>query len=209
MFVLLGALIVFATIGVIISSSTKTADIPLTIWGEECPDVTGVSNFDATSYTGQWFQLSALPLTFNIDDTCVWAKYTLLSNGNIAVNNSGIRPSTGKRSFATGEAAVVQNTSGELDVQFFKDPSPTADPNYIVLDTNYTEFTYVWNCNSTVSYHTPQLWIMNREYDRNTEYTLLQLEEALDILTDFGYDSGSVDKVRDNMGITDQENCDY
>jgi len=197
-------------LGVIISFATMKADMPLFIWGEECPDVTGVSNFDVTSYTGRWFQLSALPFIFtNAEDTCVWANYNLLSNGNIAVNNSGIKQSTGERSGATGEAAAVENTSGELDVQFFKDPSSTADPNYIVLDTDYTEFTYVWSCNSNVFYHTPQLWILNREHDRNAEYTLLQQERALDILTDFGYDSGCVDKVRDNMGITDQGNCDY
>jgi len=197
-------------LGVIITFAAMKADNPLFVWGEGCPDVNGVSGFDVTSYTGRWFQLSALPFIFtNADDTCVWANYTLLSNGNIAVNNSGIKQSTGKRYGATGEAAVVEDTSGELDVQFFKAPSSTADPNYIVLDTDYTEFTYVWSCNGYFFFHAPQLWILNREHDRSAKYTLWQQKKALDILTDMGYDSGSVDKVRDNMRITDQGNCDY
>merc|ERR1719317_291358 len=76
----------------------------------------------------------------NFTDICVWAKYTMLPNGDIAVNNSAVDLSTGVRTFSTAVAAVVR--SGELDVQFYLPASSTAEPNYIVLDTDYTGFGY-------------------------------------------------------------------
>jgi len=186
------------------------AGLPVFIWGENCPDVSGTPNFDVTRYTGQWFQLSALPFLFVSDDsTCVWAKYKLLSNGNVAVNNSGIKPSTGKRFEALGEAALTSSTAGELDVEFFLKPKSTANANYIVLNTDYTEFTYVWSCQSYFNAHVPKLWILNRNYNQTLEYVHKQEQAAVEVLKGFGYGSKSIDLVVGSLKITSQANCDY
>jgi len=186
------------------------ADLPVVIWGEACPKVEGMPNFDATRYTGQWFQLSSLPFVFaSSDSTCVWANYTLLSNGNVGVNNSGIDPSTGNRFEALGEAALTSDTAGELDVEFYKKPSATANPNYFVLETDYNEFSYVWSCQSFFFAHVPMLWILNRGYDHTVEYIHQQEQNAVKILEGFGYGSKSIDLVVGSLDITDQSNCDY
>jgi len=201
--------IVLWTITTIVSLK---AGLPVFIWGENCPEVSGTTNFDVKLYTGQWFQLSALPFIFASDDsTCVWAKYKLLSNGNVAVNNSGINPSpsTGKRFVALGEAALTSNTTGELDVEFFWKPKPTAHANYIVLNTDYSGFSYVWSCQSYFAAHVPMLWILNRDYNRTVEYVHQQEQAAVEILKSFGYGSKSIDLVVGSLQVTNQANCDY
>jgi len=191
-----------------ITFSSLKADFPVVIWGKGCPNVSGTSNFDISRYVGQWFQLTSLPFFFaSTKDTCTWAKYTLLQNGNIGVNNTEIK--NGKRTGVVGEAAPIKNTSGELDVEFFKTPSTTAEPNYIVLDTDYTEFAYIWSCGSLSFAHTPMLWILNRGYNHTVEYVQQQAKNALDILEGFGYDSESISKVWRSFVITNQTNCDY
>jgi len=193
---------------IIMTLSTLKADFPVLIWGHVCPDVKGVSNFDVQSYIGQWFQLTALPFAFvNTATTCVWAKYKLLPSGNIAVNNTYLKD--GKRSGITGEAAPIENTSGELDVEFFKSPSTTASPNYIVLNTDYTGFSYVWSCTSFYFGHSPMLWILNRNYNHTQEEVNQQAKNALDILKGFGYDTDSSTEVWRRLVPTDQTNCDY
>jgi len=192
-----------------ITLSSLNADTPVVIWGEGCPTVSGKANFEVARYVGQWYQIIALPFLFaSSSDTCTWAKYTLLENGNIGVNNTQIN-SDGKRTGVTGEAAPIEGESGELDVEFFTKPSTTASPNYFVLDTDYTEFAYVWGCSSLYFAHSPMLWILNRAYNHTEEYVKQQAKNALDILTSFGYDSDSVSHIWNDLVITDQTNCDY
>jgi len=195
-------------IWIVVTLSTLKADFPVIILGHGCPDVSGTPNFNVTRYVGQWFQLTALPFLFvNTATTCVWAKYNLLPSGNIAVNNTYIKD--GKRKGITGEAAPIANTSGELDVEFFKSPSTMAEPNYYVLNTDYTEFSYVWSCTSFYVGHSPKLWILNRKYNYTEEYVSQQAKNALDILKGFGYDTDSTDEVWRRLVTTDQTNCDY
>jgi len=193
---------------IMITLSIIKADFPVIIWGKGCPDVKGTPNFDINRYVGQWFQLTALPFAFvNTATTCVWAKYTLMQNGNIAVNNTYIKD--GKRKGITGEAAPIANTSGELDVEFFRTPSSTRASNYYVLNTNYDEFSYVWSCASFYLAHSPKLWILNRKYNYTQGYVNQQAKNALEILQGFGYDQDSITKIWRDLVPTVQTNCDY
>jgi len=192
---------------IIINFSLLKAE-PVIIRGSSCPTVSGTLNFDLEAYLGQWFQLTALPFgASSAADTCVWAKYALLPNGNIFVNNSVI--DNGVRSALTGEAAPIANASGELDVEFFRKPSPTAKPNYYVLNTDYNEFTNVWSCENLPAGHSPMLWILNREHSRPTDYIAEQTGLALDILRKFGYDVACTEIISKELVTTDQSNCDY
>jgi len=191
-----------------ITLSSLKADLPVVIWGKGCPTVSGTPNFNLTRYVGQWYQLTALPFLFvNTATTCVWAKYTPLPNGNIAVNNTYIKD--GKRTGITGEAAPIAGRSGELDVEFFRSPSSTRDTNYYVLNTDYTEFSYVWSCNSYYVAHSPKLWILNRKYNYTQAYVNQQAKNALEILKSYGYDTDSTNQIWRDLVTTDQTNCDY
>jgi len=193
---------------VMITLSSVKSDMPILIKGEKCPSIRGKLNFDVGSYLGQWFQLSSLPVFFmKSTNTCVWAKYTMLPSGNIAVNNSAIHQPIGLRTFFTGEAAVIR--SGELNVQFGPPASSQAEPNYFVLDTDYTEFAYVWSCVNFPSGHIPSLWILGREYDVPEADINTHEMTAVSILNGFGYSVSSTDLVMDSLSITGQHNCDY
>jgi len=194
---------------ILITLTSIYADLPLFIFGDNCPTVGGVSRFDAKQYIGEWFQLSSLPFIFvNSADRCIVANYTLLPNGNIGVDNSAISHWTGERSGAEGEAALIEgNTKGELNVAFYLSPSKTAEPNYIILDTDYDEYSYVWSCTDLFFAHIPQLWILNREPNRTSEYIIRQEQAAIKILRSFGYNDFV--EVSKNMIETSQDNCDY
>jgi len=193
---------------IMITLSSLKADLPVVVWGRGCPTVRGTPNFNITRYVGQWYQLTALPFLFvNTATTCVWAKYNLLQNGNIAVNNTYIKD--GKRTGITGEAAPIANRSGELDVEFFRSPSSTRSTNYYVLNTNYDEFSYVWSCANYYVAHSPKLWILNRKYNYTQGYVNEQAQNALEILKSYGYDTKSTTQVYRDLVTTDQTNCDY
>lgn len=108
-----------------------------------------------------------------------------------------------------GEAALIEKTSGEFDVEFYKKPSTTAKPNSIVLDTNYKNFAYVWSCRSSVFSHSPMLWILNRDYNLTPKKIELHERNAMKILKRFGYDSKSIETVMNNFVVTRHTNCDY
>jgi len=183
------------------------ADMPLVLFGG-CPNVAGTPNFNLTRYLGQWFQISSLPVIFqDSSDGCVLANYTTLSNGLIGVHNSAVN-AQGIRSGITGAAALIKDTTrGELNVAFFMPPSSTGPANYIVLDTDYTNFTYVWSCSDYVIFHIPALWIMNREYDHALGYIGSQEQAALDIIMSFGYTSYNAMLIRQSFIKTNTTSC--
>jgi len=162
------------------------ADWPVFQWGR-CPHVLGTPNFNANRYLKTWYQQSALPQVFqDSSDRCVTAEYTPLSEGMIAVYNSGV-DSNGDRSGVNGAAALTDSNRGELNVAFFSTPSSSADANYIVLDTDYTSFTYVWGCTNLGFFHVPALWILTRESNPTVAVVEEHEQEAIDILRGYGY----------------------
>ena len=61
-----------------------------------------VKNFQADKYLGKWYEIARFDNSFEKGMTNVYAEYSLNSDGTIKVVNSGITPSTGERSYATG-----------------------------------------------------------------------------------------------------------
>jgi len=183
--------------------SAIQADWPAFIWGR-CPSVVGTPNFNSVRYLKKWYQQSALPQIFqDSSQRCVTAEYTPLTDGIIGVYNSGV-DEDGVRSGVTGAAVVTSTTNrGELNVAFFSTPSASADANYIVLDTDYTSFTYVWDCTNFGFFHVPALWIMTRDPNPTVESLEQHEQEAIDILKGFHYS-----KSIQNRLLTTEHNCD-
>lgn len=113
-----------------------------------------VQNFQADKYLGKWYEIARFDNSFEKNMTNVYAEYSLNSDGSIKVVNSGITPSTGKRSYAKGVAKFVENNNtGFLKVSFFR-PFYGA---YVVfrLDDNY-KYAYVAGDNQNY------LWLLSR-----------------------------------------------
>ncbi|AJI72752.1 hypothetical protein FTDG_01641 [Francisella tularensis subsp. novicida GA99-3548] len=104
-------------------------------------NINPVENFQADKYLGKWYEIARFDNSFEKGMTNVYAEYSLNPDGTIKVVNSGIKPSTGKRSYATGVAKFVEDKNiGYLKVSFFR-PFYGA---YVVfkLDDNY-KYAYV------------------------------------------------------------------
>ncbi|MED7788489.1 lipocalin family protein [Francisella sp. 19X1-34] len=113
-----------------------------------------VKNFQASKYLGKWYEIARFDNSFEKGMTNVYAQYSLNPDGSIKVINSGVTPSTGKRSYADGVAKFVENKNiGFLKVSFFR-PFYGA---YIVfkLDDNY-KYAYVAGNNKDY------LWLLSR-----------------------------------------------
>jgi len=197
-----------AVVWILFMLSSIKADMPVFVQGS-CPQVTGISDFQE-DYLGQWFQLAALPAFFASNaDACVWAKYSPSGSGPyFSVKNSGISSTTNLRYEIDG-SAIVTGDLGEVNVAFFGPPN-AGEPNYYVLDTDYTEFAYVWNCENFYFSHVPYLWILNRGFNYTEEYVNEQQQKATDILVQkFRYTPSRAASIIANMYKTDHSNCDY
>ena len=113
-----------------------------------------VKNFQASKYLGKWYEIARFDNSFEKGMTNVYAEYSLNPNGSIKIVNSGVTPSTGKRSYADGVAKFVENkNTAFLKVSFFR-PFYGA---YVVfkLDDNY-KYAYVAGDNKNY------LWLLSR-----------------------------------------------
>jgi len=139
-----------------------------------CPTQNVVQGFDATRYAGIWYENRNYFAAFQIKQDCVTATYSIvpeITNGVKVVNAGrllGIKNSLEGSAYLTDPSA----NEGKLYVSFFNKgaPSPPAagtQPNYWVLDTDYTSFTIVWSCNDKnkfgKAFNTQILWILTRE----------------------------------------------
>ena len=83
--------------------SLVSADKPLVIFGRECPDVTGTSNFNQNSYLGKWYNVANSPFFWmDSENQCPWAIYNKGTEYDIDVINSEFHVDKGERKYAYG-----------------------------------------------------------------------------------------------------------
>jgi apolipoprotein D and lipocalin family protein len=115
-----------------------------------------VKSVDIQRYSGDWYEITKLPNSFESGLTCVKASYSIKSNGDIKVVNSGHKiedPATVKSS--TGTAWVPDPAEPtKLKVRFFWPFSG----NYWILALD-SDYKYVMIGEPSREY----LWILSRE----------------------------------------------
>ncbi|ACD31444.1 lipocalin family protein [Francisella tularensis] len=141
-------------------------------------NINPVENFQADKYLGKWYEIARFDNSFEKGMTNVYAEYSLNPDGTIKVINSGITPSTGKRSYATGIANFVEDKNiGYLKVSFFR-PFYGA---YVVfeLDDNY-KYAYVAGADKDY------LWLLARTktVPQNIKDDFINRAKALGYATD-------------------------
>lgn len=140
-------------------------------------DVKAVENFDAARYLGTWYEIARFDFKFEKDLDNTMAQYSLLSNGDIQVINSGYHVIKGEYKQATGKAKFrIDPTIGALKVSFFG-PFYTGY-NVIAIDDDYK---YALIAGKDLNY----LWILSREKTIPLEIKQAYLEQAQRI----GYDT--------------------
>lgn len=97
---------------------------------------------------GTWFELKRYEVYFQRGSECSQALYTKNEAGTIDVENSSIKHGH-PRSTTSGTAELSDPTAdplvGNLKVIFNKNHPPT-DTNYRILDTDYENYSIVFNC---------------------------------------------------------------
>jgi len=201
------------TAAALLSTVALARDFPIKLPGK-CPTLKGSSKFNVDEYIGRWYNIANLPFFWmDGDNYCPWANYTKWSEidvnspYDIYVVNTEINYKTDTRDYSVGNADINLYEPGTLDVAFGPvEPSPTGS-NYLVIDTDNVNYSYVWNCDdicsSGVCHHEPLMWMLNRNafVDQNQE-----VKNAMEVLAESGYDPT---KVLENMIYSQQEGCVY
>ncbi|MBK8816997.1 MAG: lipocalin family protein [Methylococcaceae bacterium] len=115
-----------------------------------------VTGFDATRYTGKWYEIARLKNIFEDGLDHITAEYNLNNDGGLNVTNSGRNIETGVREYAYGKAFFKESPDiGSLKVSFF---GPFYG-GYHIIELDKDKYRYVMIAGSDRSY----LWILARE----------------------------------------------
>ncbi|GFS18802.1 apolipoprotein D [Elysia marginata] len=137
----------------------------------QCPQVPTKPDFELNKYLGLWFSYANFDAIFQFGSSCVRALYSLKSDGKIKVVNSG---SFDFRLFGRsvwrvpirieGEAFIVDpQTPGGLNVKFGNQPDMGGKANYLIMDTDYDNYSVVYSCTELGSARNELAWILTRQ----------------------------------------------
>ena len=148
-------------------------------------DIAAVMDFEPERYMGTWYEIARLPQYFERDLDEVKAQYTLLNDGTIRVENSGVRE--GKPKSITGTAKLkkpdAKPLTGELRVSFFW--PFYSDYRVIELASDYS---YAVVTAGSRDY----FWVLSRKPEMKKE----QLDAILNRAKENGFDLGELEYPR-------------
>jgi lipocalin len=145
-------------------------------------DRTTVTALDVERYMGVWFEVARYDHSFERGLEQCKALYTLLPDGRIVVENSGVDSHNGKFRLSVGKAKAGDK-AGQLRVSFFW--FFYSDYNILALGDEYD-----WALVGSKS--AKYLWILSRTPSLAEE----TLNHILDIATQRGYDTSKLLWVR-------------
>ena len=157
-------------------------------WGfGACPSApTQMSNFDASQYVGTWYEI-ARDWTFLTESfqSCIVAAYSVSGSLIRVVNSSYLWPAAFIPIQLGGYATFTDATG----IVSFADPSDfNKDPNYVVIDTDYTSYSLVYACKSDDFMWQDTYWFLSRDSAGFSDSRLTSLKEAANSKMPDGYD---------------------
>ena len=144
------------------------------ISGEQCTNPALQQNFDATKYTGTWFNVAKDKTSPFENGNCEQARYSINADGTLRVYNSQFDNSTKEISTADGIATCK---GPQCAVSFFWF-SPSAD--YRVMWTDYENIALVYACNDLFLGKVDYVWILSRARHPEQQY----IDKALSVLNE-------------------------
>ena len=141
-------------------------------------NTTTITSLDVERYMGHWYELARYDHSFERNMEYCQAQYTLLPNGKIRVENSGVNSKNGKHKNAIGKAKMG-DAPGQLKVSFFI--FFYSDYNILALDNNYE-----W---ALIGSKSPKyLWILSR----TPKLPQPVMDDILSIAKQRGYDTSKL-----------------
>ena len=161
--------------------------------GRSCPDYDRQPNFDATRYTGTWYEVQKdFTNVFDIGAQCTTANYQLKDDGSIQVYNRSVYP-TGQVADILG-SAVESNVDGpgSLVVDFGGEPDPNRPGNYNVVSTDYDSYAIFYSCSGAKQFGVSGIYESYSLLARTTSLSDEKLAEIrkiyLDTFPEYNYD---------------------
>ena len=143
---------------------------------------TTVASLDVERYMGSWYEIARFDHSFERDMEYCKAQYSLMPDGKILVENSGVDSRSGKFRVVEGKAKLGSHP-GQLRVSFFL--FFYSDYNILALDKNYE-----W---ALIGSKSPKyLWILAR----TPKLPEVVLNEILTEASDRGYDVSKLIMVK-------------
>ncbi|RUS82024.1 hypothetical protein EGW08_010215 [Elysia chlorotica] len=135
----------------------------------QCPTVTGQSTLDTAQYLGVWYEYQRFPAIFEAGLDCTTATYGD-DGARISVVNAGTlradffgRKIVLNQNSVTGFATVPDPAKpAELSVSFGPVDMGSNSPNYIIQDTDYTNYAVVFSCSQLPGFNIQFAWILTR-----------------------------------------------
>merc|ERR1712215_431927 len=177
----------------------------VTRWSD-CPQVSGISNFQFKRYLGVWYEYANVFEVFQLWSTCGRVTYSD-KGGRVGVLNEQINYITQNYGNVTGIARPAapgdKELKGEFIVSFYGIPfqNPDSDeggvPNYLVVATDYDSYAIVYNCKSGYLYNSESLWVLTRDQFPSQDL----VNQTYSLMSNLSLPVQSLDK-------TPQDDCD-
>ena len=149
---------------ILLFTAALTAIVTARTSGGQCSDPQLQPNFDATKYTGVWFNAGRDKMSVFENGNCEQARYSINADGTLRVYNSQYDNATDTLSTADGNAVC---DGPHCQVKFFWF-SPNAD--YRVMDTDYENYALVYACNDIFLGKVDLVWILTRSQNPEQKY---------------------------------------
>eukprot|EP01084_Bolivina_argentea_P184168 317685_1 len=125
-----------------------------------------ITDFQLTQYLGVWHQIAVNMDFYEVFERnyplCVYANYSLNSNGTVSVVNTGFN-AKGEMNQAIGVATQPKQGVAALEVSFYgSHPGPYWIIKMINDDEDKYSIALVWSCSGFGLIQ--DLWILSREY---------------------------------------------
>ena len=131
-------------------------------------DRTTVASLDVERYMGRWYEIARYDHSFERNMEYCKAQYTLMPDGKILVENSGVDSRNGKFRITDGKAKLGDQP-GQLRVSFFL--FFYSDYNVMMVDENY-------QISLVGSKAEKYLWILSRTPEPDPALLQMILDEA-------------------------------
>ena len=159
---------------IVLAALALVGSVNARISGGQCGTPALQSNFDATKYTGTWFQAAKDKNSPFENGNCEQARYTINADGTLRVFNSQYDNSTQEIITADGTAWC---NGPQCAVKFFWF-SPSAD--YRVMDTDYENYALIYACNDVFLGMVDFVWLLTRAQNPEQQY----IQKALSTLAE-------------------------
>lgn len=135
----------------------------------QCPSVSGQARLDMARYLGVWYEYQRFPAVFEAGQDCTSAtlsqdggRISVTNKGTLRLNLFGMKMALREMSVTLSATVPDPSKPSELAVSFRRVDMGGNRPNYIIQDTDYTNYAVVFSCLQLPGFNIQNAWILTR-----------------------------------------------